>query len=70
MKWNNLKRNKCPQCNKDLITGMESTTGGLIYCGCGFKISPKRMSEIVTSQVNRDITLEEEERQKERDTWD
>ena len=24
MKWNNLKNNKCPQCNKDFMKGLET----------------------------------------------
>lgn len=64
MKWNNLKLNKCPNCSKDLIIGMEETTGGYIYCACGFKITPKRMKEIVTSQVSRDVDKYFDERDK------
>lgn len=56
MNWWNLKKNRCPACGGDLIIGMEQTTGGLIYCSCGFKISPKRMKEIVTSQVAKGLS--------------
>lgn len=58
MNWSKLKENKCPKCGHDLIVGLEQTTGGLILCTCGFKISPKRMREIVTQQVTKSIDRE------------
>jgi len=48
MKWKNLAENKCPSCNAD-FSKATSWQGGKIYCGCGFKISEKRMTEIVCS---------------------
>ena len=48
MKWDNLRENKCPRphCAKQLFAG----AGGEIVCSrreCGFRISPKRMEEVV-----------------------
>ena len=54
MKWFNLKKNMCPQCNKDFTQSAEFTST-MIICNCGFKISPKRYKEIVTSQVEKNI---------------
>lgn len=44
MNWLNLRKNKCPQCGRNLNWG----TGVGIFCpGCGFKISPERQKEII-----------------------
>lgn len=51
MKWSNLKANKCPKCNKDLLFGI----GDILKCSCGFSIGSKRMKEIVSSKVHREI---------------
>jgi hypothetical protein len=57
MKWFNLKKNKCPRCDKNfgyLAFGQP----GYVICpekSCGFKISHKRYSEIVSSQVNKEF---------------
>jgi len=58
MKWKNLKENKCPQCDKSFGYKAFSQRLGYIVCDCGFKISNKRFSEIVNSQVNQDIEKE------------
>ena len=55
MKWQNLKQNKCPKCNKTFGTAAFSQQLGFIICSCGFKISNKRFSEIVNSQVTSDL---------------
>lgn len=49
MKWSNLSKNKCPQCNKGELGGLRP---GMIGCkeGCGFQISERRMSEIISDQ--------------------
>ncbi len=59
MKWNNLKQNKCPQCNKGFMA-MGNTTfeNGKITCKCGFSITEKKMSEIVNKLVNKVLSLE------------
>ncbi len=62
MKWHNLKKNKCPKCDKDtaLKSPFEyiSATGMLVH-ECGFKISKKRYKEIVTSMVESDLDDED-----------
>ncbi len=56
MIWENLKKNKCPKCNKDwLVMGNARFENKAITCKCGFKISELLMSKIVTDRVNRDI---------------
>ena len=56
MYWNNLKRNKCPNCNKDwLVIGNAEFKDKAINCKCGFKISEKRMTEVVTDKVDKEI---------------
>lgn len=56
MKWSNLKNNKCPKCNKDwLRMGNAIFAEHFITCKCGFKISEKRMTEIVSDKVNQEI---------------
>jgi len=59
MKWHNLKRNKCPDCNIDwLKLGNATFSKGLIVCKCGFKITEKRMADIIADMVNRDIDFD------------
>lgn len=54
MKWFNLKKNKCPQCDK--VFGFSSfRVKGLVTCDCGFKIRESRYSEIVNSQITKDL---------------
>lgn len=55
MKWNNLKENRCPQCNKTFKT----FTPKLIKCSCNFIISVKRFNEIVNEQLNRQSKYQE-----------
>lgn len=54
-KWSNLTKNKCPKCGKDLAKmfydGRDS--GQMIFCTCGFKISPQKMSEVVKKLQKR-----------------
>ncbi len=46
LKWKNLLRNRCPQCSRGDLFGLNP---GIISCkeSCGFVISEKRMEEIV-----------------------
>jgi len=68
MKWDNLKKNRCPSCGKDwsnpknvkYITE-EALKTNHIVCNCGFKISNKRMREIVNDKINTEL-LEEKEK--------
>jgi len=63
MNWANLKKNRCPKCNKDWAFDLKEliveTIGGgkhkLLVHGCGFKISEKRYKEIVNGMVNQEI---------------
>jgi len=52
MKWNNLKENKCPQCNKDLSDKFD---GVFFNCSCGFKISASKYKQIITNMVDKEI---------------
>ena len=58
MKWFNLKRNKCPKCNKDFLDGLVTVVGVLIHEPCGFKIRESRYQEIVSSMVKKDVDRE------------
>lgn len=57
MTWKNLKENKCPKCDGD-FGYLAFSEPSYINCpkkGCGFRISHKRYTEIVNSQVNQDL---------------
>lgn len=41
MNWSNLKDNKCPECNKDLVG-----TPSLVRCECGFKIRKSKILDL------------------------
>lgn len=51
MKWNNLTKNKCPKCNKDLLKAWNSQTN-MFDCKCGFSIGQARMSKIISDIVS------------------
>lgn len=61
MKWQNLKNNKCPQCGKDVIKYPFNYTpfNDMLEHPCGFKISQKRFSEIVSGMVSGNLTGKE-----------
>lgn len=54
MIWQNLKLNKCPNCGKDFgkSAGFSAI---MIECSCGFKIGFKRMEQIISSQITKDL---------------
>ena len=52
MKWSNLKRNKCPECAKELLFSADNP---YLHCSCGFKISEQRMAEIVGGIVTKEL---------------
>lgn len=54
MNWNNLKQNKCPSCDKPFKYSSFQQKG-FITCSCGFTIREKRYSEIVNSQITKDL---------------
>ena len=66
MNWQNLKQNKCPKCDGDF--GFQAySEPNFINCpkkGCSFKISHKRFSEIVSSQVTASLEKEWEQEYK------
>lgn len=67
MKWSNLKKNKCPQCDKDFMIGLIRApfiNNPLLQHPCGFKIRERRYSQIVTSQVTKELEKQLEEEQK------
>ena len=57
LKWDNLKENRCPQCGKD-FTEVAILSHGMVTCRCGFKITDKRMAEIVNDKI--DLELKDE----------
>lgn len=64
MKWSNLKINKCPQCDKDFMLGLttipnpDPIKGQLLLHKCGFKISERRYTQIVSSQITAGLEKE------------
>lgn len=58
MKWDNLKLNKCPQCNKDFSEKSFNRLTMMIICDCGFKIAEERMRTIVTDRVDTQLNEE------------
>ena len=55
MKWNNLQRNKCPQCGKDLY---DALVDNMFKCPCGFVISLTKYKELVNKMVSEDLDKE------------
>jgi hypothetical protein len=60
MNWNNLNKNKCPKCAKDL-SGTLNVNTEMFECSCGFKISSKRFQEIVTNKNKQKVELTQEQ---------
>lgn len=62
MNWNNLQLNKCPNCDKDFVFGLATYPskeyGQVLTHPCGFKISERRYSQIVSNQVNDSLLKE------------
>ncbi len=57
MEWSNLRENKCPACGKE-FGWMAFQTANVIICPntkCDFKISHRRYTEIVSSQVTKTL---------------
>jgi len=54
MKWYNLKQNKCPKCDKP-IASYHFYPGEIVKYPCGFTIRVKKWSEIVNSQITKDL---------------
>ena len=63
LNWYNLKKNKCPKCNKDFAFDLTALDGMLIH-KCQFRIREIRYSQIVNSQITSELEkklLEEQE---------
>lgn len=54
MKWNNLTKNKCPKCNKQLLQAWNPLTN-MFDCKCGFSISQARMSKIISDIISGNL---------------
>lgn len=59
MKWNNLRENKCPECNGDFTKGLKLTNAKsgdeMFEHKCGFKITQKKYRKIVSGMVVDDL---------------
>ena len=55
IKWSNLRKNKCPKCERDLADKLQ---GDYFICSCGFMISTGKFREI----VNNTAPIQKEER--------
>ena len=55
LNWLNLQKNKCPQCGRDLQIFLSDR----IECMCSFRISTKRMQEILADMYLKDHEKEE-----------
>lgn len=60
LKWGNLKKNKCPQCEKDFTKGLKVVLGTLMTHTCGFGISEQRYKEIVSGMVEKQLSQRDE----------
>lgn len=68
MKWFNLKQNKCPKCDGDIIIGMtieiredffnDEPAEKYIIHKCGFSIRESRYKQIVSSQITASLERE------------
>lgn len=62
LNWNNLKRNRCPKCGKELAWHMGVEPINTTYeCLCGFRISERKYRKIVSGIVESEIEKEVEE---------
>ena len=63
LNWYNLKNNKCPQCNRDIIKGLKTFPindgdGNMVQTlqhFCGFTISEKKYNEIVADIITKGL---------------
>lgn len=59
MRWYNLQKNKCPQCNRDFTKNLGTRPmkdgGKMMTHKCGFQISEQRYKEIVSDMVSNNI---------------
>lgn len=52
MIWSNLKKNICPECNRNLVDHAVYTET-MIECECGFRISQRKYKQIVTNMISQ-----------------
>lgn len=52
MNWQNLRRNKCPKCNSDLVAHPLGTRFNCADSDCGFAISEERFSRLM-AEMNK-----------------
>jgi len=58
MKWYNLRKNKCPDCNKDFMVGLKIESNmqpTLFIHKCGFKITEAKYKEIVAKMNEQNL---------------
>lgn len=58
MNWFNLRKNKCPQCNKDFMIGITVIPyegNQILWHKCGFKISDQKYKDIVINMNNNQL---------------
>lgn len=65
LKWNNLKINKCPQCDREFGSLSFSVPKKVSCFNCHFTISERRFSEIVNSKITADLERKWELREEE-----
>lgn len=56
--WYNLKKNKCPECNRDFMLGLTMVTTDqklTMKHKCGFTITEQRYKEIVSGMVSKEL---------------
>lgn len=56
--WNMLRENRCPKCGKNL---QWIPDGKFFFCDCNFRISAKRMNEIIQNMVQKGLSHDDEE---------
>lgn len=62
MNWAALKNGDCPQCGKQLkSSGLGLGNIPALKCSCGFKISEKRLTEILQKKPRRNYNERSEE---------
>lgn len=62
MKWENLKNNKCPKCNRDIVTGLTvDPVKNMLKHKCGFQISEAKFKELCQGMVESNLPGEKAE---------
>ncbi len=64
MKWDNIKRNKCPNCHKDFLETNVTMIGGMIkdriiwHRPCDFKITESRYVQVGKARLTPELIQE------------